>query len=602
MRSFTTFQLFKEIDLFGKEPDIYYKGKQRKTTWMGRICTWLYIFIYLFFFIYKLVRMFNRMDVSFQETNSSSDGLPKIHLTKESFTYGLALTDNAGFPIYDDTIYYPDASLVGKRTENGIPQPVYQPLLFDRCTLDDFGKNFQKFTTSLELNQFYCIKNFDIILEGYSSAENFTSIMINIKKCNGTSPSGLPCRNDSEIMQNLNRKNLLLFSEDFDLTPYNYEKPVKEKFTINSCPISLELYQTFVGYYQLTNIETENNLFGFEVFSDIKKESYIIYHSALIMSQAMYPGQQDVMTYTIMLKENTLTNQRTYVKLIDVLGDVGGLMEVIQSIFGVICVFITDILYDKTMVNNLFSFDLNNYSIRIKNKQNSWISNHNNNFNEGSSNKSLYSQLNPNNDNNNNNHEEEEEENSEKRTIDISKKKTMKSIAPISNKQKLSIRKKTNKEKILGSNISNDRPSDFKKSSIKIPKKAIFNSPDIKEELKGIDLKMEDLKIYENENKITDKVIDQKKIIKKINTNIFCTYFCFCWVRKRENFGNVLLDEAMGIITDKLDIYNMFRNFYFIDDIKAKWNYQYRDIEISTESISKLKEVSNKIFDSFYRL
>ena len=58
----------------------------------------------------------------------------------------------------------------------------------------------------------------------------------------------------------------------------------------------------------------------------------------------------------------------------------------------------------------------------------------------------------------------------------------------------------------------------------------------------------------------------------------------------------------MGIITDKLDIYNMFRNFYFIDDIKAKWNYQYRDIEISTESISKLKEVSNKIFDSFYRL
>ena len=178
----------------------------------------------------------------------------------------------------------------------------------------------------------------------------------------------------------------------------------------------------------------------------------------------------------------------------------------------------------------------------------------------------------------------------------------MKSIDPISNKQKLSNRKKTNKEKILGSNISNDRPSFFKKSSIKIPKKAIFNSPDIKEELKGIDLKMEDLKIYENEDKINDKVIDQKKIIKKINTNIFCTYFCFCWVRKRENFGNVLLDEAMGIITDKLDIYNMFRNFYFIDDIKAKWNYQYRDIEISTESISKLKEVSNKIFDSFYRL
>ena len=39
MKKYTFFQLFKEIDLFGKEPDIYYKKKQRKTTWIGRICT-----------------------------------------------------------------------------------------------------------------------------------------------------------------------------------------------------------------------------------------------------------------------------------------------------------------------------------------------------------------------------------------------------------------------------------------------------------------------------------------------------------------------------------------------------------------------------------
>ena len=59
-----------------------------------------------------------------------------------------------------------------------------------------------------------------------------------------------------------------------------------------------------------------------------------------------------------MLKENTLTNLRTYTQFTDILGDVGGLMEVIQSAFGVICIFVADILYDKTMVNNLFSFDL----------------------------------------------------------------------------------------------------------------------------------------------------------------------------------------------------------------------------------------------------
>ena len=78
----------------------------------------------------------------------------------------------------------------------------------------------------------------------------------------------------------------------------------------------------------------------------------------------------EVIRYNIMMTEKILTNQRTYTQLIDVLGDVGGLMEVIQSIFGIICVFVANILYDKTMVNNLFSFDLEDYKIKFKTKSN----------------------------------------------------------------------------------------------------------------------------------------------------------------------------------------------------------------------------------------
>ena len=135
-----------------------------------------------------------------------------------------------------------------------------------------------------------------------------------------------------------------------------------------------------------------------------------------------------------------------------------------------------------------------------------------------------------------------------------------------------------------------------------MPKKNVINSPNINKEMNGIDLKIEDVKIYEKDKETNDKILYQKKLIKKINTNVFCTYFCFCCVRKRENFGNALLDEAMGLITDKLDIYNMFRNFYFIHDIKTKWNYEYKDFEMSTKCKHKLQEISNKMNDSFYRI
>ena len=497
--------------------------------------------------------MFKRLDVSFSETNSSTGGLPSIHLTKKIFTYGLALSDDLGRPVFDETIYKPEAFLVGKKTINGITYPINTTIKIDKCDINDFGENFKKFTTSMDLNKYYCFKNFDVDFEGYIAAENFTTIIINIKKCVGTTKEGIPCKNDSEIYNSMNRKNLQVFSEDFDLTPFDYERPVKEKFTLNSCPIRLNQFQTFVGYYQLANLQTENNLFGFEAFSDIKSEKYLIYHSALIMSYEMIPGQQEVLTYNIMLKEK------------------------IEKIIGVICALVADILYDKTMVNNLFSFDLNNYTINIKKKHA---------YNIKDINGINTSYLN----------NEKNDIKYNKKEINVSKSTTRKSID--NRKQKFNPKKSSFPENnsIIYNNGNSERINNLKNfSSVRILKKSAINPPKLNQEY------FDEIEIYNYDKPSDNKIIDQRKIIKKIETNLLCTYFCFCIVRKRENFGNVLLNEAMNIITEKLDIYNMFRNFYFVVELKTKWNYEYKDLEMSDECKSKLKKVSDKILDSFYR-
>ena len=592
MSNYKAFSIFKEIDLFGKEPDIYYKGKQRKTSWMGRIFTWIYVSIYIFFFVYKLIRMFKRVDVSFSETNSSTGGLPKIHMTKEIFTYALALADRENNPFIDETIYRPIGIVNIKRNINGEVKDDIQQIEFGVCNIDDFGKGHQQFAKKLNLSNYYCFKNLDIDFEGYSSAENSTTIIIQILKCKGQTLRGEPCKKDDEIISKLDQHSLLIISEDYDITPYDFNHPVKPKLDINTCPVSLDQYQSFVGYYQLANIETDHNLFGFEALADIRSEKYLIYHSALIMATKMLPDQISVIQYYIMMTEKILTNQRTYTQLIDVLGDVGGLMEVMESVFGVICIFVADILYDKTMVNNLFSFDLEDYMVKIKTK--SKIKN------QFKTSKSL--NINPNND-----------DNFDKGTIDISKKAlnnihnddslyTKKdSIQP-----KIHIKKKTNNENFSNNNInisSSERPSYLKRNTVKIQKSVFLNNAKTyKENNKEFDSNLNNIKIYEHDKEIIDTPIHKKKLIKKLDTNVFCTYFCFCCSRKRENFGNALLDEAMGIITEKLDIYNIFRNMYYIDDVKMKSNYEYEDFEISDECKEKLKEISSKIYNSFYKL
>ncbi len=56
-------------------------------------------------------------------------------------------------------------------------------------------------------------------------------------------------------------------------------------------------------------------------------------------------------------------------QLIDVLGDVGGLMEILFTFLNIISSLLTEILYDKSLVNDLFSFDIEKKMIVINKKK-----------------------------------------------------------------------------------------------------------------------------------------------------------------------------------------------------------------------------------------
>ena len=78
--------LIAEFDLFGKEPEFYFKGKSQRVSWFGRIFSVFYIVLYAAFVIYKLVRMLKKVDIDFYETYAFS-GVPSIELNNDLF-YG----------------------------------------------------------------------------------------------------------------------------------------------------------------------------------------------------------------------------------------------------------------------------------------------------------------------------------------------------------------------------------------------------------------------------------------------------------------------------------------------------------------------------------
>ena len=123
-----------------------------------------------------------------------------------------------------------------------------------------------------------------------------------------------------------------------ELTPQKYRIPIQLRAKEVNSPASKNLFRNINAYFQIIELETDNDVVGFEGLSIIKKEKYIKYDGPIVLSRLIdnyseYKPGQALCDVTVQLTEQVLTIKRTYPKLIEVLGDVGGLMEVVFMAF-----------------------------------------------------------------------------------------------------------------------------------------------------------------------------------------------------------------------------------------------------------------------------
>ena len=70
--------------------------------------------------------------------------------------------------------------------------------------------------------------------------------------------------------------------------------------------------------------------------------------------------------FRIQLIDKSFNEKRHYPQLFDVLSEVGGFVQSLYSFFNIIGLFIINILYENSMINSLFSFNLQKKVIKIK--------------------------------------------------------------------------------------------------------------------------------------------------------------------------------------------------------------------------------------------
>jgi len=351
-----------DFDLFGKVPELYYKGKSKKSSTFGLVLTVIYIILYIAFLIYKLIRMFKRVDMTFYDSYTFN-GLPSINLTNNEFYGGFGMGG-----IADDKMYYLLVTYVSKWKVNGKWQNITKVLQTDICNIDWFGPDYKDIFADKPLDQYYCIKDVSgMVLEGYSNLERYSYFNVKFFPCVGINPfTGNTCYDPSIVEKFFTLNTVELLIQSNDLNPEDYKTPVVRKEVDMNSPVFKDIFQLMYSYLQIVNIETDEDITGLNFFTDtIRKQTYIRYDSTFIITSPLLFGDilaapgRPVADTTLQLHGKVLTEKRQYTQLIDVLGDVGGLMEILCTIFNMIASLITEVLYDKSLINNLFSFDIN---------------------------------------------------------------------------------------------------------------------------------------------------------------------------------------------------------------------------------------------------
>ena len=582
------------IDLFSKSPDIYFKGKPQKSSLIGRIFTISYFAIYFFFFIYKIIRMSLKKEISFYETQTWTGEIPSLNLTNDYFYGGFALVNvSSGDLFIDETIYYPVVTFVTKIIdENGEEHTDYEDLEVERCQLEKFGSKFRHLFIK-EIDNLYCVKRINVTIQGHTTLSRYSYFYIQFFPCVNGVNGKKNCQPQDIVRAFLGYTLLTVKMQDIELSPQSYKNPISERTRILSAPISETLYNNIQAYFHIINMETDNDILGFEALSKHDKKKFFKYDVTFMVTNMLSTPStvsgDAICNIQIQLTEQMITIDRTYPKLLEVLGDVGGLMEFVFSFFKLLSIFITKALYEKCLVNNLFIFDLDKKVIELKDthKIKTII------YNKEMQNIKVFLPLQK---KSSLSHYDNEESFKAKDLIKEASPKQMKinkepisniHIIPNINSNKKTSKKKRKTNRTTTTGISSDYG---KISNVDIESKNKLRSKEELEVTKVLNNKLD------SDSKNPEGGEKKIKNIDKIKFSKVDLYLCFFFTRKRKNLQNVLIDEGMRMVSQNLDILNIFMNQIKMDNYMEQFNNYTNQIRFS----EKCKKLIEDLYYSHY--
>ena len=359
---------FANYDIFSNRIGFFFQNEEKIGTYFGLFLTLLYIIFSIILFILYMILTVQRSNMKVYDFVEYSKDIPVFEIDTSSIYFAFGLEDpQTSTRFIDETIYFPKISYINKNKVNGQFETNEKiDLDYEICKEENFGDDYKYLISKEELNNSYCLKNYNLTLFGGNKYNKMSYLRIKIYPCINTTENNNHCKPQEIIDYYLNGTYFSILSKDIRLNPNNYSFPVIPTLQNLYTTIDKRIHRDLILYYGITEIKTDIGLF----FENIKITKYLQFRkeskSFYFRNESDYYHEEDICTIDFRLDNLIYNQKRSYTKIYESLSFIGGYMQLIYTIFTLLSMLTNRLIPELKILNGIFNFNLKQKKISMK--------------------------------------------------------------------------------------------------------------------------------------------------------------------------------------------------------------------------------------------
>jgi len=358
------------FDIYSKRASFFYHNHEKIGSYFGLFLTLIYISVSLILFFYYIINTLKRNNIVVYDSTAFTHELPIININSSNFYFAFGLENKDTLNRFiDETIYYPEIVFINRTKVNGEFITNSETILeYEECKEENFGQNFQHLLLRGELQNSYCLKDFNcnLSLMGGFKYEKMSYIRIKIFPCKNTTENNNHCKSQTEIDKILSNGYLSFLIKDIGLNPANFSSPEIPIFRDLYTTIDKRLYRKMILKYGVTEVLTDEGI----IWENVKSVNYLqfreVFQSFSFMEEEDYKNGSDICLVQLRLDDTIHIQKRKYTKLSEIFSRIGGYMQLIYTLFSILALFLNKLNTELKIINSIFNFDLEKKKMALK--------------------------------------------------------------------------------------------------------------------------------------------------------------------------------------------------------------------------------------------